>query len=57
VRVESRSPALFCGDGYVTIQVVARPGASRQELARRDSGEFVIALNLRPRRERPTTNS
>jgi len=48
VRVESRSPALFCGDGYVTIQVIARPGASRQELARRDSGEFVIALNSPP---------
>jgi uncharacterized protein len=38
------------GDGFVTIQIVARPGASRQGIVRLDPRGLVIALNSAPDR-------
>ena len=36
------------GDGFVTIEIVARPGASRRRIVRIDPRGLVIALNSAP---------
>jgi uncharacterized protein (TIGR00251 family) len=38
------------GDGFVTIEIVARPSASRQGIVRLDPRGLVIALNSAPDR-------
>jgi len=57
VRRKSLAPApaappssswITLGDGFVTIEIVARPGASRQRIIRLDPRGLVIALNSAP---------
>jgi uncharacterized protein (TIGR00251 family) len=48
LRVDSAAKWLVCGEGFVTIQVVARPGSSRRGIMRHDPDGLVIALNSPP---------
>jgi hypothetical protein len=36
------------GDGFVTIQVIAKPGASRRRILRQEARGVVVALNSPP---------
>jgi uncharacterized protein (TIGR00251 family) len=42
------SPWLAPGEGGVTLEIVARPGASRRGIVRVDSRGLIIALNSAP---------
>jgi len=49
VRASSPSASwIKLSDGFVTIEIVARPGASRQRIVRLDPRGLVIALNSAP---------
>jgi uncharacterized protein len=39
---------LACGNGFVTIQILAHPGASQQRIVRLEARGLVVALNSRP---------
>jgi hypothetical protein len=50
-RARASSPSsswITLGEGFVTIEIVARPGASRQRVVRLDPRGLVIALNSAP---------
>jgi uncharacterized protein (TIGR00251 family) len=52
-RVRTPSPSsswITLGDGLVTIEIVARPSASRRGIVRLDPRGLVIALNSAPDR-------
>lgn len=44
----SAAPWLACGDGFVTIQILAHPGSSQQRIVRLEARGLVVALNSRP---------
>jgi uncharacterized protein (TIGR00251 family) len=46
------TPWLSCDRGSVTVQVVARPGASRRRIVRIDPRGLVVALNSPPEKGR-----
>jgi uncharacterized protein len=48
LKSDSAPEWLVCGDGFATIHVVARPGASRRGIVRCDPDGLVIALNSPP---------
>jgi uncharacterized protein len=53
VRASTRAasgsnPWLALGERWVTIEIVARPGAARRGIVRRDARGLIIALNSAP---------
>jgi len=44
----SAPPWLACGDGFLTIQILAQPGSSQQRIVRLEARGLVVALNSRP---------
>ncbi len=43
---------LTSGEGFVTVQVIARPGSSRRGILRQEERGLVIALNSQPSKGR-----
>lgn len=41
-------PWLTCGDGFITMRILARPGSTRRGIIRLDPRGLVIALNAAP---------
>lgn len=41
-------PWLICGDGFVALRVVVRPGVSRRGVVRVDARGLIVALNSPP---------
>lgn len=47
-RAAAAPPWITCGDGFITVQILARPGASRRRIVRLEARGLVIALNSPP---------